>query len=894
MERSMLVRALIRTAGLAASVAMAATAVDAWNVSINGRRSSDFDKATAVAIDPSNGNVFVAGTRQVESSNTQFVVGKLTSTGEKVWHHIVEGTADVGTSAGAAAVAVDPGGFVFVAGTVGNLNTGSDIVIKKIDGRAPSKNVLWTRVVDVLGSDDLVSAITLAPDGGVAVAGSARAASGATNGFLMKFAGDGTNAWPSPQIVSGTSSDGLNSINAAGTLPNGDVAVAGSVLNTGSNFDLLVGRFDGRTGAALWLAALNDPAVNNNELGTALAIAANGDIVAGGQTRGRFSGGDFSVFRFSGSGTLLWGTTIDSGFFDAVRALAVGPGGASSPAEHCSCLPGPTVPPFSSSIWMPPDGNAGGTQRWSSLVPRSPRTRVRWHRQPCGHRAQPGQQPGGDDVRCRRTREGQRDGLVETPRRRHHSTSERRTRHRRRCRDRIRRCRRSDAKRTHVVRHDGDRHPERRGDLAAHCDRSSDASGPRRCGRLRWPSILSGTLSPWQGSRRIPGRVSLERRTSSESSSCTKTELSRGNTTSTMPSPTSTTRQPRSLSTQRVISSRPAARAARAPRPALPSCASAHKERNCGERFCLARVKPTRSSVDPQDGNVIVAGKLTSPKSIGGTAFTVVKLDANTGRTLWPASVEDSPLGSANALVLTTRGTVAVAGAVDGRFAVLEYSTGTGVILARGALLNGQALSVAFDSRDGSVVAVGQRPSSTLLGSQLAVAKFDGAGTAIWSRDFGDSNSTSIGASVAVNQNTGSIAVGGTLNRGTSTTLLLESDGRERWRSQNSVGFGTDRTNAVAFAGNTVIAAGQLADGDDVVFQVTGFADDGTEAWRRAFRGSSESGEGAGAAVALDESRRSIFVAGVVVNNPTGPDMFAAGLDFNGDDLAEVPLRANR
>ncbi len=136
---------------------------------------------------------------------------------------------------------------------------------------------------------------------------------------------------------------------------------------------------------------------------------------------------------------------------------------------------------------------------------------------------------------------------------------------------------------------------------------------------------------------------------------------------------------------------------------------------------------------DPQDGNLIVAGKLTSSK---GIAFTVVKLDANTGRTLWPASVEDSPLGSANALVLTTRGTVAVAGAVEGKFAVLEYSTGTGVIVARAALLNGQALSVAFDSRDGSVVAVGQRPSSTLLGSQLTVAKFDGAGTAIWLKRF--------------------------------------------------------------------------------------------------------------------------------------------------------------
>jgi hypothetical protein len=124
--------------------------------------------------------------------------------------------------------------------------------------------------------------------------------------------------------------------------------------------------------------------------------------------------------------------------------------------------------------------------------------------------------------------------------------------------------------------------------------------------------------------------------------------------------------------------------------------------------------------------------------------------------------------------------------------------------------------------------------------------------------------------------------------------MLLESDGRERWRSQNPSGFDANRTNAVAFAGNTLIAAGQLADGNDSVFQVIGFTDVGAEAWRRVFRGSSESGEGAAAAVALDQQRSAIFVAGVVANDPTGPDMFAAGLNFDGDDLPEVPLLASR
>jgi hypothetical protein len=889
MERSMLVRALIRTAGLAASVVMAATAVDAWNVSINGRRSSDLDKATAVAIDPSNGNVFVAGTRQVESSNTQFVVGKLTSTGEKVWHHIVEGTADVGTSAGATAVAVDPGGFVFVAGTIGNVNTGSDIVIMKIDGRAPSKNVLWTRVVDVLGSDDLVSAITLAPDGGVAVAGSTRAASGATNGFLMKFAGDGTDAWPSPQIVSGTSSDGLNSINAAGTLPNGDIAVAGSVLNTGSNFDLLVGRFDGRTGAALWLAALNDPAVNNNELGTALAIASNGDIVAGGQTRGRFSGGDFSVFRFSGSGTLLWQTTIDSGFFDAVRALAVGPGG--------DIVAGGTLQLPSGSAFFVVDLDATGRERWrySSAGPASfldaralafdgtgnpvatglsqdsnqaattfavvalakDSGTVLWKLPVVG--TTPLQNEGHAIAVDAATGFAVAVGVTQNERTSFDMTAvgilNGAEAWRRTVTGLQTRVDRDDAALALAV------DPVRNAIALAGFAQNSGTGllgtphefrvvKLRKNGAIAWKYDFHDALPHFNNAALA---IAIDP---------TGDFFAAGRTCSTS-----------STSCFTVV--RLSAQGKELWRTVLPGS---------GEADALVQ--------DPQDGNLIVAGKLTSSK---GVAFTVVKLDANTGRTLWPASVEDSPLGSANALVLTTRGTVAVAGAVEGRFAVLEYSTGTGAIMARGALLNGQALSVAFDSRDGSVVAVGQRPSSTLLGSQLTVAKFDGAGTAIWSRDFGDSNSTSIGASVAVNLNTGSIAVGGTLNRGTSTTLFLEPDGRERWRSQNSVGLGTDRTNAVAFAGNTVIAVGQLADGNDVGFQVTGFvADDGTEAWRRTFRGSSESGEGAAAAVAVDSPRNAIFVAGVVANNPTGPDMFAAGLDFNGDELAEVPLLASR
>ena len=253
---------------------------------------------------------------------------KFTSDGRKEWQEIVEGTADIGLRARATVVAVDSNGFVFVAGTVGNTDSAADFVIMKIDGRSSRKHVLWTRVIDGLGHDDAVNAMALTPDGGVALAGLVSIASGAHNFYLMKFTGGGQDAWPLPQIISGTASEGLNTATALGILPNGDIAVTGWLTNVGSDADAVVGRFDGTTGERHWLVILNDSQVNGEDVGTALGVAPNGDIVAGGITqRANFPRADFSVFSFSGTRVLLWQTIIDRGFFDAVRTVAVAPNG---------------------------------------------------------------------------------------------------------------------------------------------------------------------------------------------------------------------------------------------------------------------------------------------------------------------------------------------------------------------------------------------------------------------------------------------------------------------------------------------------------------------------------------------------------------------------------------
>jgi hypothetical protein len=81
-ELPMKMRRLVRTLALGASLIMISSGVArAWDVTINGRPTSDLDHAMSVAVDPQTGNTFVAGRRQISPTNNQFFVVKFTSAG---------------------------------------------------------------------------------------------------------------------------------------------------------------------------------------------------------------------------------------------------------------------------------------------------------------------------------------------------------------------------------------------------------------------------------------------------------------------------------------------------------------------------------------------------------------------------------------------------------------------------------------------------------------------------------------------------------------------------------------------------------------------------------------------------------------------------------------------
>src|SRR5262249_5741609 len=146
-----------------------------------------------------------------------------------------------------------------------------------------------------------------------------------------KFNGaTGAEIWR--QVVNGTAiAAGSNNIARAVAIDaQGNVVAAGSTTNNSTGHDFTVIKFDGGTGAELWRQLINDADGNANVLrdspeARAVAIDAQGNVVAAGSTTNNGTGPDFTVIKFNGAtGTEFWRQVITSGSANAVTVDARG------------------------------------------------------------------------------------------------------------------------------------------------------------------------------------------------------------------------------------------------------------------------------------------------------------------------------------------------------------------------------------------------------------------------------------------------------------------------------------------------------------------------------------------------------------------------------------------
>ena len=853
-------------------------------VIINGKGQSDADTGEGVLFGD-DGSVFVCGRLQTGQKNSGLVVIKYSPEGEEQWRDVVEGTSPngllgtIGTAMGR-----DSAGNVFVAGSVLNTDSGADIFVRQYDGHSPDKRVLWTRIVDGgANRDDAVKALVVTASNDVVIGGYITEASDSLAMYFAKFAGaTGADAWPRPLILAGTAVGfRADSVNGLAELLDGDMAFVGTLTNQGTNSDFTFGRIRSATGTLAWAVNLNNALVNGSDIGYAITVASNGDVIIGGLTQNQFSAGDASVFRFTATGSFVWQQIIDKGFSDAIRAVVIRTGvvvvaGVLSESNVSDFFVAGLDANNGRPLWeylspgiengflaalalaFAPDGvvvtgvseEAHALSTFQVLKVDPATGTVLWNLPITG--ISPLYNEG--------------HAVVVNPN-------------------------------TGAVAVTGFTQNKRSLNLTV-VSVTAD-------GTAAWRKVVSGV-----GLRldRIDAALALA---ADPRGRC---EVMGGYTQNTAVGPLGTVQDftlvkvcGGKLRWRRVLNDTD---------PHLDNAVLAVAFDGWGNVFGAGRIGATsleskavvvkydrrghklwetilpgldvrsrdeiHAIVVDSNGAVFVAGGVSN-------RFAVFKLDGPSGEVAWPTAVSDFPSGTANALVLTPYGSVVVVGAINGSFAAAEYDAATGAEVSSRMLLpgGGEARAVALDPA-GVSVAVGSVLAAGFGNSLMAAVKFS-AGAVVWSQYLTGTRGQGINtASSVVIAASGLVVVGGSLtNTDTNTDaslVALNTDGGEQWRqSLDGTAHLNDAINALALVDGAVVAGGFLVNTGN---HPTGIAvaldlQSGTELRRTSFAGTDDFGPNAVAAVVTHGNKA--MVAGIITDADTAQNMFMDEFDFSPD-----------
>jgi cysteine-rich repeat protein len=300
--------------------------VEIWRRVLDGGGGAG-DDAHAVALDDA-GDVLVAGQSTPADGRLRATVVKLAGAdGATLWWQDFDGTGSAG-GAVARRIAVDTASDVVVAGRIRNATTGDDVLVAKLDGASGA--VRWRTEItgDGDGSDpgdpgdpedeenpsaDDVGGLALVPLGGgdVVVAGRIVGLGTGSDFAVIAFSADGAERWR--RVVDGTATgaDDTDQARAVAVDANGDVIAAGQLADSERQEDFVVLELEGATGAERWRRDL-DGARGGSDIARDLALVHTGDVIATGRLGGDGTRRDFAVARFAASdGAEQWRAMVD-------------------------------------------------------------------------------------------------------------------------------------------------------------------------------------------------------------------------------------------------------------------------------------------------------------------------------------------------------------------------------------------------------------------------------------------------------------------------------------------------------------------------------------------------------------------------------------------------------
>jgi len=270
-----------------------------------------------------NGNPCVAGYVR-DGINYHCVTLKYSATGAPLWTNRYEGPDNLGGVP--SAIAVDSGGNVFVTGSlspplspVGHPNDYRYLTLAYSGAGTP----LWTNIWFAGGGARAV-AITVGQNGDVFVTGNSAVTTNAyANMTTIAYSSTGAVLWTNR--FKGPWSWGSSSASAMALAPDGDVIVAGGYADAQGYDRAVVVAYSG-TGRPVWTNQYEGPS-NFGESLSAVALDVAGNVFATGSSGDTNGFYDYLTLGYSSAGVPLWTNRYHPGNFSRASAIAVGTSG---------------------------------------------------------------------------------------------------------------------------------------------------------------------------------------------------------------------------------------------------------------------------------------------------------------------------------------------------------------------------------------------------------------------------------------------------------------------------------------------------------------------------------------------------------------------------------------
>lgn len=213
-------------------------------------------------------------------------------------------------------IAVDSTGNVIVTGFAKNTGTSYDFVTIKY---TPDGNTVWTNTYNRSSSSpDYAKALAADANSNVIVAGYGYIAATGYDGIIVKYAPGGSRLWTAVYNYSAASDDRFYDV---ATDANGNIYAVGR-----SNDDALLVKYT-PDGSLAWTRTCRGSKYYDSYYNSfyQLAVDANGDVYACGESAELYTGQDCLTAKYSPDGTLLWVQTYNGPVdgWDLLEAIAL-------------------------------------------------------------------------------------------------------------------------------------------------------------------------------------------------------------------------------------------------------------------------------------------------------------------------------------------------------------------------------------------------------------------------------------------------------------------------------------------------------------------------------------------------------------------------------------------